>query len=103
MGLLGLALVAYAFWRLSEAAYGVAGDGNRAGPRMRSLARAAIYAGLAYLTFEVISGAHGSLSRQQQDLTAKVMQHPGGPWLIGVRGLVILIIGLMLAGEGLRR
>ena len=101
--LLGIGFAAYAFWRLSEAAYGVAGDGNRAGPRMRSLARAAIYAGLAYLTFEVISGAHGSLSRQQQDITAKVMQHPGGPWLIGVVGLIIVIIGLMLAGEGLRR
>src|SRR5260370_704467 len=61
------------------------------------------YAGLAYLTCEVISGAHGSLSRQQQDITAKVMQHPGGPWLIGVVGLIIVIIGLMLAGEGLRR
>src|SRR5258708_13923145 len=70
---------------------------------MRWAARAAIYAGLAYLTFEGIAGAHGSLSRQQQDITAKVMQHPGGPWLIGVVGLIIVIIGLMLAGEGLRR
>src|SRR5258708_3412379 len=48
-------------------------------------------------------GAHGSLSGQQPDITAKVMQHPGGPWLIGVVGLIIVIIGLMLAGEGLRR
>jgi hypothetical protein len=31
------------------------------------------------------------------------MQHPGGRWLIGVAGLIIVIIGLMLAGEGLRR
>ena len=101
--LLGIGFAAYAFWRLSEAAYGVAGDGNRAGPRLRSLARAVIYAGLAYLTFEVISGAHGSLSRRQQDITAKVMHHPGGRWLIGVVGLIIVVIGLMLAGEGLRR
>src|SRR5258707_10616212 len=70
---------------------------------MRSLARAAIYAGLAYLTLELISGANGSLSRQQQDITAKVMQHPGGRWLIGAVGLIIVVIGLMLAGEGLRR
>ena len=101
--LLGIGFAAYALWRLSEAAYGVAGDRNRAGPRLRSLARAVIYAGLAYLTFEVISGAHGSLSRQQQDITAKVMQHPGGRWLIGVAGLVIVVIGVILASEGLRR
>src|SRR5215467_14590766 len=84
--LLGIGFAAYALWRLSEAAFGVAGDRNSAGPRLRSAARAVIYAGLAYLTFEVISGAHGSLSRRQQDITAKVMQHPGGRWLIGVAG-----------------
>jgi hypothetical protein len=101
--LLGIGFAAYALWRLSEAVYGVAGDGNRAGPRLRSAARAVIYAGLAYLTFEVISGAHGSLSRRQQDVTATVMQHPGGRWLIGIAGLIIVVIGVMLAGEGLRR
>src|SRR5229473_2412726 len=76
--LLGIGFAAYALWRLSEAAYGVAGERNRTGPRLRSLARAVIYAGLAYLTFKVISGTQGSQSRQQQDITANVMQHPGG-------------------------
>ena len=101
--LLGIGIAAYALWRLSEAAYGVAGEGNRAGPRLRSLARAVIYAGLAYLTFQVISGTHGSQSGQQQDFTARVMQHPGGRWLVGVAGLIIVIIGLVLSMEGIRR
>ncbi len=101
--LLGIGFAAYALWRLSEAAYGVAGDGTRAGPRMRSLARAVIYAGLAYLTFQVISGTQRSQSRQQQDITARVMQHPGGRWLVGIAGLIVVIIGLVLVSEGLRR
>jgi hypothetical protein len=101
--LLGIGFAAYALWRLSEAVYGVAGDGNRTGPRLRSLARAVIYAGLAYLTFEVISGTRGSQSRQQQDVTAKVMQHPGGRLLVGIIGLIIVVVGLVLIGEGLRR
>jgi uncharacterized integral membrane protein len=101
--LLGIGFAAYALWRLSEALYGVAGEGNRMGPRLRSLARAVIYAGLAYLTFEVISGTQGSQSGQQQDVTAKVMQHPGGRWLVGIVGLIIVIIGLVLAMEGIRR
>jgi len=100
--LLGIGFAAYALWRLSEALNGVAGEGNRMGPRLRSLARAVIYAGLAYLTFEVISGTHGSQSGQQQDVTAKVMQHPGGRWLVGIIGLIIVIIGLVLAMEGIR-
>src|SRR5215469_13200334 len=64
--LLCIGFVAYALWRLSEAVFGVAGDGKRAGPRLRSLARAVIYGGLSYLTFQVLSGTQGSQSGQQQ-------------------------------------
>jgi membrane protease YdiL (CAAX protease family) len=101
--LLGIGFAAYALWRLSEAAYGVAGEENRAGPRLRSLGRAVVYAGFAYLTFQVIAGAQGSQARQQQDVTARVMQHPGGRWLVGIAGLIIVLIGLVLISEGLRR
>jgi Domain of Unknown Function (DUF1206) len=101
--LLGIGFAAYALWRLSEAAYGVAGDGKRAGPRLRSLGRAVVYAGLAYLTFKVLSGSQGSQSGKQQDVTASVMQHPGGRLLVGIVGVIIVIIGLILISEGLRR
>src|ERR1700740_835298 len=43
----------YARWRLSEAACGVRGERPGAGPRLKSLARAIVYAGLCYLTFTV--------------------------------------------------
>jgi uncharacterized BrkB/YihY/UPF0761 family membrane protein len=62
-----------------------------------------IYAGLAYLTFEVISGKQSSQSGQQQDITARLMQHPGGQWLVGIVGVIVVIIGLVLAMEGIRR
>ncbi|HTV98798.1 MAG TPA: DUF1206 domain-containing protein [Streptosporangiaceae bacterium] len=101
--LLGIGFAAYALWRLSEAAFGVTGEGNGAGPRLKSLGRAVIYAGFAYLTFQVISGAHGSQARQQQDATAKAMQHPGGRWLVGIVGLIVVVIGLTLIVEGIRR
>jgi hypothetical protein len=42
----------YALWRLSEAAFGVTGEGNGTGPRLKSLVRALIYAGFACLTFD---------------------------------------------------
>lgn len=101
--LLGIGFAAYALWRLSEAAFGVTGDGNGAGPRLKSLCRAAVYAFFAYLTFQVISGTQGSQKRQQQDLTAKVMRHAGGRWLVGIVGLIIVIIGVTLIIEGVRR
>ena len=100
--LLGIGFAAYALWRLSEAAFGITGEGNGAGPRLKSLVRAVIYAGFAYLTFEVLSGVHGSQARQQQDLTAKVMHHQGGRWLVGIVGVIIVIVGLALVAEGIR-
>src|ERR1700733_2296760 len=51
--LLGIGFAAYALWRLSEAVFGVTADRPGAGPRLKSLARAGIYAGLSYLTFTV--------------------------------------------------
>lgn len=101
--LLAVGFTGYALWRLSEAAFGVIGEGHGAGPRLKSLARAVIYAGFAYLTFKVITGAGvGSQSHQQQDVTATAMRHPGGQWLVGIVGLVIVIAGLALVLEGLR-
>ena len=101
--LLGIGFAGYALWRLSEAAFGVTGEGNGAGPRLKSLVRALIYAFFAYLTFKVIAGAGGSQTKKQQDLTATVMHHPGGQWLVGIVGLAIVIAGLVLVFEGIRR
>src|SRR2546430_10617094 len=101
--LLGIGFAGYALWRLSEAAFGVTGEGNGAGPRLKSLVRALIYAFFAYLTFKIIVGAGtGSQTKKQQDLTATVMHHPGGQWLVGIVGLVIVIAGLALVFEGIR-
>lgn len=102
--LLGIGFAGYALWRLSEAAFGVTGEGNGAGARLKSLARAVIYAFFAYLTFKIISGAGGgSQTRKQQDLSATVMHHPGGRLLVGIVGVIIVIVGLVLVAEGVRR
>jgi uncharacterized membrane protein len=102
--LLGIGFAGYALWRLSEAAFGVTGEGNGVGARLKSLVRALIYAFFAYLTFKIIAGTGtGSQTKKQQDLTATVMHHPGGQWLVGIVGLVIVIVGLVLVAEGIRR
>jgi uncharacterized integral membrane protein len=100
---LGIGFAAYALWRLSEAVFGVTGTPNSAGPRLTSLGRAVIYAGFAYLTFTVISGTQRSQSRQQQDMTATAMQHAAGRWLVGIVGLIVVVIGLVMVGQGARR
>ena len=101
--LLGIGFAGYALSRFSEAAFGVAGEGTGAGLRLKSLVRGLVYAGFAYLTFEIIAGTAGNESKQQQDLTARAMHHSGGQVLVGIVGAVIVIIGVALVAEGLRR
>src|ERR1700723_3705698 len=101
--LLGIGFAAYALWRLSEAAFGVVGEGNGAGPRLKSLARAVVYAFFSYLTFTVIAGTARSQAGRQQDITATAMQHPTGRVLVGVAGLIVVVCGIPLVVEGVRK
>jgi hypothetical protein len=61
-----------------------------------------VYAAFVVLTIKVITGTQGSQSRQQQDVTATVMQHPAGRWLVGIVGAIVVIAGLALVLQGLR-
>jgi len=51
----------------------------------------------------VISGTQRSQSRQQQDMTATAMQHAAGRWLVGIVGLIVVVIGLVMVGQGVGR
>ncbi|HEX3491497.1 MAG TPA: DUF1206 domain-containing protein [Streptosporangiaceae bacterium] len=101
--LLAFGFAAYALWRLSEAAFGATAEGDGAGPRIKALGSGVVYAALAVLTFKVVTGRNSNQVRQQQDITAKVMQHTGGQWLVGIAGLIVVIIGLALIFQGVRR
>ena len=100
--LLAIGFAAYALWRLSEAAFGVSGEPG-AGPRLKSLGRAIVYAFLSYLTFTVIAGTAHSESKKQQDVTATVMRHTDGRALVGVVGAAVVIAGIVLIVEGARK
>jgi Domain of Unknown Function (DUF1206) len=101
--LLFVGFAGYALWRLSEAVFGVTGEGNGAGARLKSLVRAVLYAIFAVLTLKVITGQKASQASQEKDLTATIMHHTGGQWLVGLVGVAIVIAGLALVLEGIRR
>ncbi len=100
--LLAIGFVGYALWRLSEAAFGVPGEGTGAGPRLKSLVRGLVYASFAVLTFKIILGKKANQAGQQKDVTASVMHHAGGRFAVGIVGLIIVIVGLALVVEGAR-
>jgi Domain of Unknown Function (DUF1206) len=100
VGFAGLAL-----WRFSEAAFGAVGpDGHKTGERLKSLARALLYSFFFVSTLQLVTGASSSATAngnsQSKALTARVMTHSGGRLLVGVVGVVVLVIGVLLAREG---
>ena len=102
--LIGVGLAGYALWRLSEAAFGVAGEGRKPGPRARSFCRAVIYGFFAFSAFQIVL-APGARSQagQEESISAKVMRHAGGRWAVGLVGVIVVICGLVLAWDGVRR
>jgi hypothetical protein len=101
---LGFGFAAYALWRLSEAAFGTAAEGRKPGPRVQSLVRGIVYATFAVTTFSFIAGtSKQTQSQQQETITAKLMKHTYGRWLVGLVGAIVVVIGLGMVAEGLRR
>ena len=100
---LAVGFAAYALWRFSEVIWGVAGEGKGAGPRIKSGVRGVVYAFFALTTVSVLHGSGSSQARTQQDASARVMQHSGGRWAVGIVGAVVVVVGLSLMVEGLRR
>jgi hypothetical protein len=104
VAVIGIGLAGYALWRLSEAAFGVVGEGKKTGPRVQSFARAVIYAFFAVTAFKIVAQSSSNSQAGQQELwTAKAMQQPGGRWVVGVVGAVVVVCGLVLVWEGVRR
>ena len=102
VGAMAVGFAGYALWRLSEAAFGVTGEGRKVMPRVQSLVRGLVYAGLAVVAVELLLGSRTPQSTQQRDLTAQVMQHPGGRLFVGLMGAAVAVTGLVLAWQGLR-
>ena len=98
--LLTIGFAAYALWRMSEAAFGATGQGKKAGPRLRSLARGIVYIAMAFTAQSLLHGAQATQSGQQGALAGTVMQHQGGRLIVGIVGLVVVAVGLVLVREG---
>ena len=97
---LAFGFAAYALWRLSEAVTGVTGDGDGTGARIQSLARAIVYGFLAATAVSLLRGARGTQSGQQGHLAGQVMSQPGGRWLVGIVGLVVVAVGAIMIRDG---
>lgn len=94
--LLGIGFAGLALWRLVQVFYGAPGpDGHKLSARGLSAVKTLLYGFLAYGTLRLAAGgtAPKSTNTQSVDMSAKLMQYPGGQ-------IVVVIVGLVLIGAG---
>jgi hypothetical protein len=104
--LLIIGFVAYAAWRAMQGITVRESDEKKAwGKRVVSFVRAAVYLGLAYSAARIVAGSGGGQSQNQKahKTTAVVLSWPGGTWLVGIAGAVLIGIGLWNLYSGLSR
>ncbi|MFD9002485.1 DUF1206 domain-containing protein [Streptomyces sp. NPDC059582] len=106
--ILGIGVVGMALWRLPEAVFGSVGpDGRKARKRLLAVVRCVFYATVAYsvIAFAAGSGGDGSGSsdKQSKDVTARVLELPGGQWIVAVAGAGIVVAGVWIGARAVMR
>jgi Domain of Unknown Function (DUF1206) len=104
--LLIIGFVAYAAWRVLQAVTVRERDDTKAwAKRIAYLARAAVYCGLAFSAGRIVAGSGGGQSQNQKahKATGVVLSWPGGTWLVGIAGAVLIGVGVWNLYRGLSR
>jgi hypothetical protein len=108
----GLGLIALALWQAAEVLRYRSDWSGSAGSKQqkkalaasgKALIKAVIYVVLAVLAIRFATGSGRSSSQQQQKTTAGVMAWPGGRWLIGIAGLVLIGVGVYHVVKGVTK
>lgn len=111
LALLACGLAAYAIWRFVQAAAerddegGEKGKLKKWGKRAGYVGRGLIYAGLTVSAVKILLGGGGGQSQNQKahHTTATIFGWPGGRWLVGAAGIVIIGVGLWNVYRGISK
>jgi hypothetical protein len=79
---LGLLYLSQTFW-----------TSQKTGERVKAAAKGLVYLALAWTTFTFAQGSGTDSSEQSTDMTAKILELPGGQVIVSVIGLVVLGVG----------
>jgi uncharacterized protein DUF1206 len=107
---IAVGLIALAVWQAAEVLRwrsGWSGSGKTRTKALRksgsALVKAAIYVALAVLAIRFAIGSGPSSSQQQQNTTAGVLGWPGGQFLVGAAGLILIGSGVWHVKKGLTK
>jgi hypothetical protein len=102
--LVAIGLGGYALWRFFRAAVGHGPEGSDKGfDRIAAAGSGVVYAVLCYIAVTILTGSGSSGSGDASKTTGGVLGWPGGVWIIGIAGVVMVGIGLYQGYRGLTR
>jgi hypothetical protein len=107
---LGIGLVALALWQIAEvlrwrSGWSATGETRKRAvtKTVKAVAKTLVYVALAYTAFRFATGGGQSSSAQQQQTAAGVFEWPGGRWLVGLVGLVVIGVGVHHVLKGVKK
>ncbi|MGY1753747.1 DUF1206 domain-containing protein [Blastococcus sp. SYSU D01042] len=108
--IIAIGMIALAVWQALEvlrwrSGWSASGDRRSTAVKksVKALAKAVVYAALAVLAIRFATGSGGSSSQQQQQTATGVFGWPGGRWLVGAAGLVLLGVGVYHVWKGVTK
>ena len=108
--IVAIGLIALAAWQAAEVLRwrtGWSASGKTRTKALRksgnALVKAAIYTALAVLAIRFATGDRQSSSSSQQETTAGVFSWPGGQWIVGAAGLILIGVGAWHIRKGLNK
>jgi Domain of Unknown Function (DUF1206) len=102
--LMAIGLAGYALWRLLRAAIGHGPEGHDDTKERVSGAFSGIaYAALCVTAVQILLGSGGGSNGHPDKAAGGVLGWPGGQWLVGIAGLIIIGVGLTQGYKGIQR
>jgi Domain of Unknown Function (DUF1206) len=100
--IIAIGLIGYALWRLLTAAFGASIDpvATDAKQRIKALAEGVGYGAIAIIAIKVAVGSGSSSSGGGQQKTAMVLGWPGGQFLVGLIGVIVIGVGVFFVYDG---
>ncbi|MFP5373054.1 MAG: DUF1206 domain-containing protein, partial [Actinomycetes bacterium] len=107
---LGAGLIALALWQAAEvlrrrSGWSASGEARTEAVKKsgKAVVKAVLYLALAVLAIRFATGGGQSSSQSQQDTTAGIFGWPGGQFLVGAAGLVLVGAGVWHIRKGLTK
>jgi hypothetical protein len=100
--LVAIGLGGYCLWRLVRAAIGHGPEGSDTGfERLAAFASGLAYGALCALAVEILVSGHSGSSGSPKKATAGVFGWPGGTWIVGIAGVVMVAVALYQGYRGI--